>query len=64
MAAMKEIWEDINYLLDTTKYSCQEIADTIGCPVEWVEEIVEERWIERVGGKVDEIMSPHATCNS
>ena len=55
MAAMKELWENINYLLD--KYrgpvnwkSCQEIADELGCPVGWVNEIVEERWNERVYG--------------
>ena len=55
MAAMKELWENINYLHD--KYrgpvnwkSCQDIADELGCPVEWVNEIVEERWNARVYG--------------
>ena len=64
MAAMKELWEDIHYALDTTKWSCAEIANSLGCPVEWVEEIVEQRWADRLGLKVDEVMSPHATCNS
>jgi len=24
--------------------SCQEIADQVGCPVDWVNGIVQERW--------------------
>jgi hypothetical protein len=48
MGQMKSLWEDINYLLDTTKFSCEEIANTLGCPVDWVNEIVEQRWNERV----------------
>jgi hypothetical protein len=48
MAAMKELWEDIHYLLDTTKWSCEEIANSLKCPVEFVEEIVEQRWEERI----------------
>jgi len=69
MAAMKELWENIHYELDTCVgphawESCQDIADRLGCPVEWVEEIVEQRWMDRLGAKVDEVMSPHATCNS
>jgi hypothetical protein len=47
MAAMKELWENINYLLDTTKWSCEEIANALKCPVEFVNEIVEQRWNER-----------------
>ena len=62
MSAVKELWEDIHYLLDTTKFSCEEIANTLKCPVEWVEEIVEQRWMERVGKS--ETLSPFATCNS
>jgi hypothetical protein len=64
MGQMKHLWEDINYLLDTTKFSCEEIANSLSCPVDWVNEIVEQRWIERVGKLVDEEMSPHATMNS
>lgn len=64
MAAMKELWEDINYLLDTTKWSIDEIANSLSCPVEMVEGVVEQRWMDRLGLKVDEVMSPHATCNS
>jgi hypothetical protein len=53
MAAMKELWENIHYALDTFRgphnyKSCQEIADELGCPVEWVNEIVEQRWNEMV----------------
>lgn len=57
MAAMKEIWEDINYLLDTTKYSCQEIANYLAIPVDWVNDVVEQRWIDRVGELVDAEMN-------
>jgi 8-oxo-dGTP pyrophosphatase MutT (NUDIX family) len=48
MAAMKELWEEINYLLDTTKWSCEEIANYCSCPVDMVNGIVEQRWNERV----------------
>ena len=34
----------IRELLDTTMLSCQEIADQVDCPVDWVNGIVEERW--------------------
>jgi hypothetical protein len=46
MAAMKNLWEDINYLLDTTKWSCEEVANYLEVPVSWVNEVVEERWNE------------------
>ena len=54
MAAMKQLWEDINYCLDNYKgphnyKSCQQIADELSCPVEWVNEIVEQRWTQIVG---------------
>ena len=62
MAAMKELWEDIHYLLDTTKFSCEEIANALKCPLYMVEEIVEERWLARVGS--GESLSPYQTCNS
>jgi len=48
MAAMKELWENIHYLLDTTKWSCEEISNALKCPIEWVNEIVEERWKEAI----------------
>jgi hypothetical protein len=48
MAAMKELWEDVNYLLDTTKFSCEEIANALKCPVDIVNAIVEQRWEERI----------------
>jgi hypothetical protein len=46
MAAMKNLLEDINYLLDTTKWSIDEIANYLECPISWVNEVVEERWNE------------------
>jgi hypothetical protein len=55
MAAMKELWENIHYALDTYTgpvnwKTCEQIADELGCPVTCVEEIVEERWKEIVNG--------------
>jgi hypothetical protein len=41
---MSEIDMMIRELLDTTMLSCQEIADQVDCPVDWVNGIVEERW--------------------
>jgi uncharacterized protein (DUF111 family) len=53
MGQMKELWENINYALDTyigAEYkSCEEIADELKCPVEWVNEVVEQRWEEAIG---------------
>ena len=48
MAAMKDLWEQINYLLDTTKWSCDEVANYLEVPVSWVNEVVEERWKEAI----------------
>ena len=48
MAVMKQIWEDIHYLLDTTGMSCDEIAYRVGCPIEWVNDVVEQRWREAI----------------
>jgi hypothetical protein len=45
---MKQLWEDINYLLDTTRWSIAEISNYLGCPEQWVEEIVEQRWEEAI----------------
>ena len=53
MAKMKELWENINFMLETRVgsnwMSCQEIADELGCPVEWVNEIAEKNWNETIG---------------
>jgi hypothetical protein len=48
---MKEIWENINFLLDTTNLLCQEIADELGIPVSFVNEVVEQRWENLTGVK-------------
>ena len=62
MSRMAELYQDINYLLDNTYLLCQEIADELKCPVDWVNDVVEQRWKERVGK--GETMSPYVTCNS
>ena len=41
---MSELEIEINEILDTTVMLCEEIAEQVGCPVEWVEKIVEKRW--------------------
>jgi len=46
---MKELYENINYLLDTTHLLCQEIADQLSCPVEYVNQIVHQRFLAKVG---------------
>jgi hypothetical protein len=46
---MKELYENINYMLDTTYLLCQEIADALNCDVRFVEEIVHARFMKRVG---------------
>jgi hypothetical protein len=51
MGKMKELYENINYLLDNTLLSCSEIADELECPVDWVNEIVESRWEMITGGR-------------
>lgn len=48
MSAMKKLYMEINELLDTTNYLCEDIAERVGCPVNMVNEIVEERWNDSV----------------
>lgn len=47
MSKMKELYTDINYLLDTTNLLCYDIAEKLNCPVSYVNEIVKERWDEQ-----------------
>ena len=44
MSKMADIDLSIRDLLDTTMLSCAEIADQLDCPVDWVNDIVQERW--------------------
>lgn len=39
---------EINDLLDNTKWTCEEIANELRCPVEFVNDVVEQRWNERI----------------
>lgn len=41
--------QEINELLDTTTLLCEEIADQLECDVEYVNKIVHQRWLARVG---------------
>jgi hypothetical protein len=47
MSAMKNLYMEINELLDTTNMLCEGIADKVGCPIDMVHDIVEQRWIHR-----------------
>ena len=50
---MSEIEIEINELLDTTVMLCEEVAERVGCPVEWVEKIVEKRWNDTLFSDAD-----------
>jgi predicted XRE-type DNA-binding protein len=45
MSAMKNLYMEINELLDTTNMLCEDIAAKVGCPVSFVNDIVEQRWL-------------------
>jgi predicted XRE-type DNA-binding protein len=48
MSYMSNLDYEINELLDTTRMSCEEIATALQCPVQLVNDVVEQRWNERV----------------
>jgi hypothetical protein len=48
MSYMSNIHYEITELLDTTHMSCEDIAKQLQCPVQLVNDIVEQRWNERV----------------
>jgi predicted XRE-type DNA-binding protein len=48
MSAMKNLYMEINELLDTTNLLCEDIAEKVSCPVSFVNDIVEQRWNDRV----------------
>ena len=50
---MSEIEIEINEILDTTVMLCEEIAEQVGCSVEWVEKIVEKRWNDLLFSNAD-----------
>jgi hypothetical protein len=49
MSAMKELYMEINELLDTTSLLCDDIAAAANCPVSIVHQIVEERFKRNFG---------------
>jgi DNA-binding transcriptional regulator LsrR (DeoR family) len=42
---LKELYENICWLLDTTQMTASEIADELNCPLPWVQDVIEERCI-------------------
>jgi len=63
MSKMSDLHLEITDYLDNTKFMIDEIANAIGCPIELVEALVEQRWAGMVEDSV-EPLSPFATCNS
>jgi len=63
MSKMADLHLEITDYLDNTKFMIHEIANAIGCPIELVEALVEQRWADMVEDAV-EPLSPFATCNS
>ena len=49
MSKMKELYTEINELLDTTNLLCKDIAEKVGCDVQFVNEIVEQRFLTSFG---------------
>ena len=49
MSKMSQLDYEINELLDTTHLLCQEIADALACPLDMVETIVQQRFVEAFG---------------
>lgn len=43
MSKMKELYTDINDLLETTRLSCEEIAERLKCPVNMVNDVLAVR---------------------
>ena len=62
MSKMSEMHAEITELIDTTHLLCAEIAERVGCPVEWVNALVEERWNTLMSPS--ENLSPYCTVNS
>lgn len=48
MSAMKNLYIEINELLDTTNLLCYDIAVKLNCPVSYVNDVVEQRLFERI----------------
>lgn len=63
MSKMSDLHLEITDYLDNTKFMIHEIANAVGCPIELVEALVEQRWADMVEDAV-EPLSPCATCNS
>jgi len=53
MSRVKELYENINDLLDNTNLLTDDIAKKLQCPVEMVQDVVVQRWNE---GNYDECL--------
>ena len=42
---MKELYENICWLLDTTQMTATDIAEKLNCPVAWGQDVIEERCV-------------------
>ena len=48
MSKMKTLVAEIEEMLETTHLLCQQIADHLDCPVTLVEQVVQQRWEQRM----------------
>ena len=55
MSKMSELNAEINHYLDNTRFMIDEIANAVGCPVEMVNTVVEERWENIMKGVRNEV---------
>ena len=55
MSKMSELNAEINHYLDNTRFMIDEIANAVGCPVEMVNTVVEERWENIMKGARNEV---------
>ena len=46
MSCMSNLDYEINELHDTTRMSCEQIAESLHCPIEFVHDVVQYRWEE------------------
>ena len=55
MSKMFELNAEINHYLDNTRFMIDEIANAVGCSVELVNTVVEERWENIMKGARNEV---------
>lgn len=49
MSKMGDLLIDIEEHLDNTTLSCEEIATKLNVPIEWIHQVIEDRWKAIIG---------------